>query len=127
MDNWQAQHSFWSGFGWDAYDEQATFTEDYLPAYPHITYESVDGEFENQTTISVHLWNRSDSWSEIKQKASEIKDVLSGGGVKLTTDNGQIWLKIPEGSVFSRPFATGASDELVQRIMLNVSVEFLSD
>lgn len=127
MDNWQAQNSFWSGFEWTAYDEQTTFTEDNLPAYPHITYESADDEFGGQTTVSAHLWNRSESWSEIKQKASEIKNALSSGGVKLTTDNGQIWLKIPEGSVFSRPFATGSSDELVQRIMCNVSIEFLSD
>lgn len=127
MDNWQAQHNFWSGFGWPAYDDQTTFTKDDLPAYPHITYESADGDFAAQTQLAVHLWNRSGSWATIKQKAAEIKAALVGGGVKLNTDNGQIWLKVPDGVVFSRPFATGSSDELVQRIMINVSAEFLSD
>ena len=127
MDNWQAQHNFWSGFGWPAYDDQTTFTKDDLPAYPHITYESADGDFAAETQLAIHLWNRSGSWATIKQKAAEIKAALVGGGVKLNTDNGQIWLKVPDGVVFSRPFATGSSDELVQRIMINVSAEFLSD
>ena len=127
MDNWQAQHAFWSSFGWPAYDDQTTFTEMSLPAYPHITYESADGDFGGETQLAVHLWNRSSSWAAIKQKAEQIKDVLSGGGVKLNTENGQIWLRIPDRIAFSRPFATGSSDELVQRIMINVSAEFLSD
>lgn len=127
MDNWQAQQAFWSSFEWPAYDDQTEFTDGDMPAYPHITYESADGDFGGQTQVAVHLWNRSPSWAVIKQKASEIKDALSGGGVKLNTDRGQIWLTIPDGVVFSRPFATGSSDELIQRIMINVSAEFLSD
>lgn len=127
MDNWQAQHSFWSSFQWPAYDDQTTFDEDDMPAYPHITYEAADGDFGAEATLSVHLWNRASSWAAIKQKAAEIKAALVGGGVKLNTDGGQIWLKIPDGTAFSRPFATGSSDELVQRIMLSVSAEFLSD
>ena len=125
MDNWQAQQAFWSSFGWPAYDDQTTFTEGDAPAYPHITYESADGNFGSEMQLSIHLWNRSGSWAEIKQKASEIKAVLDGGGIKLNTDSGQIWLKIPTGVIFSRPFATGSSDELVQRIMINVMAEFL--
>ena len=77
--------------------------------------------------LSIHLWDRSGSWAGIKQKAAAIKATLKEGGVKLNTDSGQIWLKIPDGVVFSRPFATGSSDELVQRIMINVSAEFLAD
>ena len=127
MDNWQAQHAFWSGFGWPAYDDQTTFIEGDQPAYPHITYESADGDFGAEAQLSIHLWNRSGSWAAIKQKAAEIKDALDGGGAKLNTDSGQIWLKIPEGVTFSRPFETGSSDELVQRIMINVSAEFLTD
>lgn len=129
MDNWQALNSFWNSFSWPAYDDQATFSEGDLPAYPHITYESADGDFGAQTTLAVHLWNRSvnGSWAAIKQKAAEIKAALVGGGVKLVTDSGQIWLTIPDRVAFSRPFATGSSDPLVQRIMINVSAEFLSD
>ena len=127
MDNWQAQQAFWSGFSWPAYDDQTTFTEDDLPAYPHITYESVDGEFGGITTLAVHLWNRSESWAEIKRKAAEIKAALVGGGTKLNTDTGQIWITIPDGISFAQPAPTGSDDELVQRIMINVSAEFLSD
>lgn len=127
MDKWQAQQTFWNGFGWPAYDDQTTFTEDDLPAFPHITYESADGSFGTATTLSVSLWNRSTSWAAIKQKADEIKDALSGGGALVPAESGYIWYSIPEASVFSRPTASGSSDELVQRIMLTVSAEFLSE
>lgn len=125
MDNWQAQQAFWASFGWPAYDDQTTFTEGDEPAYPHITYECADGDFGAEMQLSIHLWNRSGSWATIKQKAAEIKEALNGGGKKLDTDSGQIWLKIPDGVVFSRPFPTGSSDEYVQRIMINVLAEFL--
>lgn len=127
MDNWQAQQAFWSSFGWPAYDDQTTFTEGDEPAFPHITYESADGDFGAEMQLAAHLWVRSGSWAAIKQKAAEIKEALIDGGKKLDTDSGQIWLKIPDGVNFSRPFATGSSDELVKRIMINVSVEFLTD
>ena len=127
MDNWQAQHAFWTSFGWPAYDDQTTFTEGDQPAYPHITYESADGDFGAEMQLSIHLWDRSGSWAGIKQKAAAVKAALKEGGVKLNTDSGQIWLKIPDGVNFSRPFATGSSDELVKRIMINVSAEFLTD
>lgn len=127
IDKWQAQHEFWSSFGWQAYDDQTTFTEDDLPAYPHITYESVSGGFNARTSISVHLWNRATSWAAIKQKATEIEGALSKGGVVIPFTGGALWLSIPADTVFARPFSTGASDELIQRIMLTVTVDFLSD
>lgn len=126
-DKWQAQQGFWGGFGWPAYDDQTTFTEDDLPTFPHITYESAVGQFSTETTLSIHLWNRATSWASIKQKAEEIKDSLSGGGVLVPADDGYIWFKVPENTVFARPYPTGSEDELVQRIMLTVSAEFLSD
>ena len=127
MDNWQAQQAFWSSFGWPAYDDQTTFTEGDQPAYPHITYESADGDFGAEMQLSIHLWDRFGSWAGLKQKAAAIKAALKDGGKKLDTDSGQIWLKIPDGVDFSRPFPTGSSDELVKRIMINVSAEFLTD
>lgn len=127
MDKWQAQQSFWNGFQWPAYDDQTTFTEDDLPSFPHITYEAVDGSFGTSTTLSVSLWNRSTSWAAIKQKSDEIRDALSGGGVLVPVDNGYLWFKVPEETVFSRSTASGSSDELVQRIMLTVSVDFLTE
>lgn len=127
MDNWQAQQAFWSSFGWPAYDDQTTFTEGDQPAYPHITYESADGDFGAEMQLAIHLWDRSGSWAGIKQKAASVKAALKDGGEKLDTDSGQIWLKIPDGVDFSRPFPTGSSDELVKRLMINVSAEFLTD
>lgn len=126
-DIWQAQNQFWNSFTWKAYDDQTIFTEGDLPAYPHITYESASGAFGTEATLSVHLWDRATSWAAIKQKADEIKSALSRGGVLVPHEDGYIWLKIPENTVFSRPFDTGSSDELVKRIMLTVSAEYLAE
>ena len=44
-DTWTGLNQFWNSFGWSAYDEQTVFDEGNMPAYPHITYESGDGDF----------------------------------------------------------------------------------
>ena len=131
MDNWQALQSFWSGFEWPAYDEQTVFPEGYMKAYPHISYQSADGEFGKIAYLVAHLWDKdsdpySVNWSKIKQKASEIKDYIGQGGVKINVDGGQIWIKIPESMTFSGPIGADPEDPTLKRMMINVEVEFQS-
>lgn len=125
MDNFQAIQSFWERFGVDAYDEQATFDEGDLPAYPHITYESFSGTWTSSRTMSAHLWNRSGSWAWIKQKAEQIKKDI-GNGILIHVDDGVLWFRIPEYTPFAQVISSGSDDEKIQRIFLNVEVEFLT-
>lgn len=131
MDNWQALQSFWGSFEWPAYDEQTAFPEGYMPAFPHITYESGDGDFGRVAFLVAHLWDKdadpySVNWAGIKQKASEIKDYIGQGGVKINVDGGQIWIKIPDSMSFAMPIGADPDDPTIKRILLNVEVEFLS-
>lgn len=131
MDNWQALQSFWSGFGWPAYDEQTVFPEGYMPAYPHITYQSADGDFGRTAYLVAHLWDKDEdpysvNWMKIKQKASEIKKYIGIGGCKINVDGGQIWIKIPESMTFAEPIGADPDDPTLKRILLNIEVDFLS-
>ena len=125
MDNFQAIQSFWDRFGVDAYDEQTTFDEGDLPAYPHITYESFSGTWTSSRTMSAHLWSRSSSWAWIKHKAEQIKKEI-GNGILIHVDDGALWFRIPEYTPFAQVIGSGSDDEKVQRIFLNVEVEFLT-
>ena len=125
MNNYQALQSFWDMFGVDAYDENTYFTEDEMPAYPHITYESFSGTWEASRTQPAHLWNRSESWAWLKEKAEEIRQTI-GNGIILHTDEGIIWFRIPQYSTFSQVIPSGSDDDLVKRILLTVEIEFLT-
>lgn len=125
MNNYQAIQAFWEQFGVDAYDEQTTFDEGEQPAYPHITYESFSGTWESARVMSAHLWNRSGSWAWIKQKAEEIKKTI-GNGIITHVDDGVLWFRIPQYTPFAQVVGSGSDDEKIQRIFLNVEVEFLT-
>lgn len=126
MDRWQTQQAFWSSFGLPAYDEQTTFDEGTLPAYPHITYESASGIIGQTLNISASLWYRSDSWEEIKKKADEILASIVEMRGPLKIDGGFFWIRIPESTRFAQPMASGSSDEKIKRIYLTVEAESLT-
>ena len=125
MNNFKALQMFWESFSVNAYDEQTVFTEGQQPAFPHITYESFSGTWESYKTMSAHLWNRSESWAWIKEKAEEIKAAI-GNGQTIRVDNGLVWFRIPEFTPFAQVIASGSNDDLVKRILLTVEVEFLT-
>lgn len=125
MDKWQAQQQFWEGFDLPAYDDQTLFREGDEPAFPHITYEAVNGVLDQSTSVSVSLWYKSPSWREISQKSDEIQAVLSNGAV-IPVDNGYLWLKMPLSTPFAQRIASGSDDDLIKRMMLTVEIEALS-
>lgn len=125
MDNFAALQTFWGSFGVEAYDEQTYFTEGMAVAYPHITYESVSGTWTSQKLLSGHLWNKSESWTWLKQKAEAIRLAI-GSGVTMQVDEGLIWFRIPETTPFAQALPSGAGDDQIKRILLYVEVEFLT-
>lgn len=125
-DVWVGLNRFWNSFGWAAYDEQTYFDEDDLPSFPHITYEAGDGAWEHETFLTAHLWDKSPDWKTLKQKAAEIKEYIGLGGVKVNVDGGQLWIKIPVGMTFSQPIDSGSENENIKRILINMTVEYLT-
>lgn len=125
MDNFAALQSFWESFNVDAYDEETYFTSGDVPAFPHITYESVSGTWTSTKMLSAYLWDKSPSWVWLKQKAEEIKKAIGSGRV-VQVDDGALWLRIPELTPFAQSIPSESENDQIKRILLYVEVEFLT-
>lgn len=123
MDKWQTQDVFWNSFGLPAYDELTTFDEGDEPAFPHITYQAMNGVMDQNLTINASLWYKTPTWAEISQKADDILAAISKG-IVLTVDNGFFWIKSPGATPFAQRIDSG--DERVKRILLTVEAEALT-
>ncbi len=127
MNKIQALHSFWSSFGIPAYDENSVpIAEERIrlhgSAFPYITYEVIVDDFGNQTAQTASLWYRDSSWASITEKEQQISEFISRGGINIAYDKGAMWIQK------DRPWAqrmNDPSDELVRRIVLNITIEFL--
>lgn len=119
MDKIQTLHAFWSGFGLKAYDENSVPDDAQLP---YITYESSSDDFGNPLAQTASLWYRSSSWNDVSLKEQEISDFITRGGRMIAYDGGAMWIQR------SNPWAQRIeepSDDMIRRIVLNVTVEFL--
>ena len=120
MNKLQALNAFWSGFGLKAYDENSV--PDNTP-YPYLTYETKYDDFGNSLVTSVNLWYRSSSWSDVTAKEQEISDYITRGGRMVAYDGGSIWIQ--RASTWATRMGD-ENDEMIRRILLNVSIEFLN-
>ena len=120
MDKSQAIHSFWSGFGLTAYDENS------VPdgtAMPYITYSVTTDAIENTAMLTGSLWYWSSSWEDISKKADDISMALKDG-VVIELDRGYAYLY--RGTPFAQRMSDEA-DDMVKRIYFNVNCEYLTN
>lgn len=115
----QTLNTFWNSFGLKAYDENS------VPdgvKFPYVTYEASSDSFGNDLPLSASLWYRSNSWSEITTKEQEISDFITRGGRMIAYDGGAMWIQksVPWAQRLGDP-----SDDMIRRIVLNISVEFI--
>lgn len=117
-----AYHSFWSGFGIPAYEENSVPDGPSDPGFPRITYQfGTDAFSDYGVALTVSLWYRDSSWVPINAKTEEISSVIGRGGVTCPCDGGNFW--ITRGS----PWALSMGDEnddLIKRKVLNVTVRW---
>lgn len=118
-----ALNSFWQGFEWDAFEENAVPDQAFSSRSEYITYSSGQNYFDEPMMLTASLWQRSTSWSGTVSKMQEIAEEIGLGGKFLKTDDGYLWIK--RGT----PFAQRMSDEdpAVRRIYMNVEVEFFTN
>lgn len=123
LDKQQALHQFWSGFKLKAYDEN-TVPDNALSANgnKYLTYNVSTAALDEPTPIYANLWYKSTAWDEISQKANEISEAISRGGVVIPVDGGYIW--ICRGVPFAQRMAD--DDPQIRRIYLNCMAEYLS-
>lgn len=120
MDKAQALHSFWNSFGMKAYDEN-TVAEN--ASFPRITYSVSTSNIGNTVFLTASLWYNTRSWEDISKKADEIAADIGYAGKSIQIDGGYLWLMI--GSPFAIRMSE-PSDDMIRRIILNVSAEFLT-
>ena len=121
MDKEQAIHTFWSGFGIPAYDEQTVPDNAKMP---YITYRVVTDSIGNVCNLTGSIWYRSTSWREVSDKAAEVAQAVGQYGfTKLKLDDGYVWFT--KGAPFAQRMSDPASD-MIRRIYLNVQAEFLT-
>ena len=121
MNKEQAIHTFWSGFGIPAYDEQTVPDNAKMP---YITYRVVTDSIGNVCNLTGSIWYRSTSWREVSDKAAEVAQAVGQYGfTKLKLDDGYVWFT--KGAPFAQRMSDPASD-MIRRIYLNVQAEFLT-
>lgn len=117
MDKWQSLHLFWGGFGLTAYDENTVPDNTTLP---YITYSASVADFDEAVYMTASIWYRSNSWTEVSQKAEEISNLI-GGGFGIGYDGGRLW--VTKGTPFAQRLAD-ESDPQIRRIILQITAEF---
>lgn len=120
MNKIQALNAFWNGFGLKAYDEYSVPDD---AALPYITYEVANDDFGNTVANTASLWYRSSSWGEITAKEQQISDYITRGGRMIKYDQGAMW--ICKASPWAQRM-DDPSDDMIRRIVLNVTIEFLT-
>ena len=123
MDKEQALHSYFSGFGLTAYDENTVPDDAMAKNNGHyLTYSVSVSGFDHPQLMSVSLWYMSTSWAAITAKASEIFNALGEGGAIVPYLGGAAWFK--RGTPFAQRM--GDEDDAIRRIYINIEVEYLS-
>ena len=128
MDKAQALHSFWSGFGIPAIDENSAYDEKAKQQLGisdrYIAYEVGTGDIvTGPVALTASIWYRSTSWTDISQKAEAVNAAIGYGGYRAEIDGGYIW--ITKGSPFARRLIDEA-DLSWRRIIFNINAEFLT-
>ena len=119
MDKMQALNKFWNGFGIPAYDENTVPDNAKLP---YITYEASTSDFGNTLAQTASLWYRDSSWQAITLKEQQIADFITRGGRSIAYSDGGMWIQ--KASPWAQRM-NDPSDDMIRRIVLNVTVEFL--
>lgn len=120
MNKEQAIHSFWSGFGLEAYDENQVPADAMMP---YITYSVSTSSLDSPVQLHGSLWYHSTSWRDISLKSQEIAAAIGYGHKIIKLDDG--YLYITKGTPFAQRMSDPA-DANIRRIYINLTVEFLT-
>lgn len=114
----QAIHSFWSSFNLTAYDENSVPDDAVLP---YITYSLSVDTFNNTILNTINIWYRSTSWINVTNKAKEIINTITDGGISIPTDKGIIRMNLGN-PIYNR---MGDENKNIKRIRINIETEYI--
>lgn len=117
----KAMHSFFSGFGLDAYTTSSV-PEEVL--FPYLTYELVTGAWDSgPVALTVNLWYYTESEAKPNAKVAEIAEKIGLGGINIPCDEGIIY--ITKGSPWCQNLRDD-TDPTIKRRYLNITAEYLT-
>ena len=122
----QALHAFWDSFGWPAVNEQSDIDEATAKELGmdvrRIEYEVRTGDYDQPVALMASLYHRSTSWTEINDKAKQIREFI-GSGYRIPIDGGYLWIAA------NNPFSSDATTADIgwRRIILNINANFLTN
>lgn len=120
MNKIQALNQFWQdASGLQVYDETSVPDDAQLP---YLTCEFTSDSFGTELALTASLWYRSASWVAITQKEITISDYIGRGGRMVAYTDGAFWIR--KGTPWAQRMSE-ASDDMIRRIVLNVSIEFI--
>lgn len=111
-----ALYSFFSGFGWPVYPEDA------VPGTaepPYITVKYVDPTWEGSASFYARVWDRSASPEAAYSKADEIKRAI-GAGACVPVEGGAVWIYREANFAQRMPFA---GDPALHCVYLSMSMQ----
>jgi len=122
----EAIYAFFSGFGIPAYEEHSVpdytddaQTEENRP--PYITYQCATDDFRGApVAITAEVWDCSESWQFVHEKAAEIAASI-GRFKRLVCDDG--YIVVTKGSPFMQDYADG----IYKRAYLNLYLTFITN
>lgn len=121
----QALHAFWASFGWPAVNEQSDIDETTAKEMGmdvrRIEYEVRTGDYDQPLALTASLFHRSTSWTDINDKAQQIREFI-GTGYRIAIDDGYLWITA------GNPFTSDEAPANIgwRRIILNISANFLT-
>lgn len=128
----QAIYSFWSQFGYPAYEENAVFAlseragdNKNVPEFPYITYELKTGAYSGTPlSLSASAWFGSPSWDEANALVEAVKAQIPGQNRNVVAVQGGYIAITQTASFVSR--SGDSSDSMIKRVIFNYAVSFLS-
>lgn len=120
MNKAQALDYFWNGFNIPAYDENSVPDSS---TFPYITYQAATDSMGNVLSLSASLWYKETGWKNITDKAEAIAKTIGYSYNSVRIDDG--FMVIYKGTPFANRMKD-PDDDLVKRMLLNITVEFLT-
>jgi hypothetical protein len=69
---------------------------------------------------------KEDTLKYIVNQPLVLTNTVAAFDLKVNVDGGQLWIKIPVGMTFSQPIDSGSDNENIKRILINMTVEYLT-
>jgi hypothetical protein len=117
----QALHNFFNSFGIKGY-RNTSVPDDVI--FPYLTYDVLISSWEEDpVSLTVHLYDYTESEAKVDAKAEQIRKAIGMGGVLLNCDGGAIWLK------WGVPWCQSLvddTDKTIKRRYINITAEYLT-